>query len=107
MIWCSRFEARLARSPFQPVDELASLTAACKRTADVPAFKTELELMRALSHENLLRIYTSYVKPPTPCLVTDREKQIGGSGGSLEPPGPLLEPPGPLLTHLHTVYGVF
>jgi hypothetical protein len=22
-----------------------------------------------------------------------REKQIGGSGGSLEPPGPLLEPP--------------
>jgi hypothetical protein len=33
-----------------------------------------------------------------------REKQIGGSGGSLEPPGPLLEPPGPLLTHLHTVY---
>jgi hypothetical protein len=36
--------------------------------------------------------------------VTAREKQIGGSGGSLEPPGPLLEPPGPLLTHLHTVY---
>ena len=34
----------------------------------------------------------------------DREQQIGGSGGSLEPPGPLLEPPGPLLTHLHTVY---
>jgi hypothetical protein len=33
-----------------------------------------------------------------------REKQIGGSGGSLEPPGPLLEPPGPLLTHLHTVH---
>jgi hypothetical protein len=30
----------------------------------------------------------------------DREKQIGGSGGSLEPPGPLLEPPGSLLTHL-------
>ena len=27
--------------------------------------------MRALSHENLLRIYTSYVKPPTPCLVTE------------------------------------
>ena len=36
--------------------------------------------------------------------VRDREKQIRGSGGSLEPPGPLLEPPGPLLTHLHTVY---
>jgi hypothetical protein len=33
-----------------------------------------------------------------------REKQIGGSGGSLEPPGPRLEPPGPLLTHLHTGY---
>ena len=33
-----------------------------------------------------------------------REKYIGGSGGSLEPPGRLLEPPGPLLTHLHTVY---
>ena len=33
-----------------------------------------------------------------------REQQIGGSGGSLEPPGPLLEPPGPLLTRLHTVY---
>ena len=33
-----------------------------------------------------------------------REKQIGGSRGSLEPPGPLLEPPGPLLTHLHTDY---
>jgi hypothetical protein len=28
----------------------------------------------------------------------------GGSGGSLEPPGPLLGLPGPLLTHLHTVY---
>ena len=36
--------------------------------------------------------------------VPNREKQIGGSGGSLEPPGPLLELPGPLLTHLHTVY---
>jgi hypothetical protein len=36
--------------------------------------------------------------------VTDREQQIGGSGGSLEPPGPLLEPLGPLLTHLHTFY---
>jgi hypothetical protein len=35
--------------------------------------------------------------------VLAREKQIGGSGGSLEPPGPLLEPPGPFLTHLHTV----
>jgi hypothetical protein len=33
-----------------------------------------------------------------------REKQIGGSGGSLEPPAPILGPPGPLLTHLHTVY---
>jgi tRNA A-37 threonylcarbamoyl transferase component Bud32 len=29
--------------------------------------------------------------------VSNREKEIGGSGGSLEPPGPLL-------THLHTVY---
>jgi hypothetical protein len=36
-------------------------------------------------------------------LATGREKQIGSSGGSLEPPGPLLEPPGHLLTHLHTV----
>jgi hypothetical protein len=36
--------------------------------------------------------------------VTIREKEIGGSGGSLEPPGPLLEPPGPLLTHLHAGY---
>ena len=36
--------------------------------------------------------------------VKAREQQIGGSGGSLEPPGPLFEPPGPLLTHLHTVY---
>ena len=35
-----------------------------------------------------------------------REQQIGGSGGSLEPPGPLLEPPWPLLTHLRTVYMV-
>ena len=35
--------------------------------------------------------------------VLAREKQIGGSGGSLEPTGPLLEPPGPFLTHLHTV----
>jgi hypothetical protein len=33
--------------------------------------------------------------------VVDREKQIGGSGGSLAPPGPLLTH---LLTHLHTVY---
>ena len=32
------------------------------------------------------------------------EQQIGGSGGSLEPPGLLLDPPEPLLTHLHTVY---
>jgi hypothetical protein len=32
--------------------------------------------------------------------VKAREKEIGGSGGSLEPPGPLLTP-------LHTVYGVF
>ena len=31
------------------------------------------------------------------------ETDTRGSGGSLEPPGPLLEPPGPLLTHLHTV----
>ena len=30
-------------------------------------------------------------------LVLAREKQIGGPGGSLEPPGPLL-------THLHTIY---
>jgi hypothetical protein len=36
--------------------------------------------------------------------VAVREQQIGGSGGSLEPPGPLLAPPGHLLTHLHTVY---
>jgi hypothetical protein len=48
--------------------------------------------------------------PAVPC-VPNREQQIGGSGGSLEPPGCLLEPPGPLLepsgplfTHLHTVY---
>jgi hypothetical protein len=35
---------------------------------------------------------------PTHCFFTARcrEKEIGGSGGSLEPPGPLL-------THLHTV----
>ena len=35
--------------------------------------------------------------------VDDREKPIEGSGGSLDPPGPLLEPPRPLPTHLHTV----
>jgi hypothetical protein len=40
-------------------------------------------------------------------VVHDMEKQIGGSGGSLEPPVPLLEPPGPLLTHLHTVYTAY
>jgi hypothetical protein len=46
-------------------------------------------------------------------VAISREQQIGGSEGSLEPPGPLLEPPGPLLeppgpllTHLHTVYMV-
>jgi hypothetical protein len=33
--------------------------------------------------------------------VEHRGKQTGGSGGSLEPPGPLLTH---LLTHLHTVY---
>jgi hypothetical protein len=33
-----------------------------------------------------------------------REKQIWGSGGSLESPGRLLEPLELLLTHLHTVY---
>ena len=27
--------------------------------------------------------------PANPAAVSDREKQIGGSGGSLEPPGPL------------------
>ena len=32
------------------------------------------------------------------------DKQMGGPGGSLVPPGPLLELPGPLLMHLHTVY---
>jgi hypothetical protein len=36
-------------------------------------------------------------------LVQHGEKQIGGSGGLLEPPGPLLDPPGHLLAHLHTV----
>jgi hypothetical protein len=38
-------------------------------------------------------------KPGALPTVLVREQQIGGSGGSLEPPGPLLEPPGPLLTH--------
>jgi hypothetical protein len=33
-------------------------------------------------------------------FVSGREKEIGGSGVSLEPPGPLL-------THLHTVYMVY
>ena len=37
-------------------------------------------------------------------VVGPREQQIGGSGGSLAPPGLLLEPLGPLLTHLYTVY---
>jgi hypothetical protein len=37
-------------------------------------------------------------------LALGREQQIGGSGGSLEPPGPHLQPPGPLLTRLHTVH---
>jgi hypothetical protein len=32
-----------------------------------------------------------------------REQQMGGSGGSVEPPAPLLDPPGPLLMHRHTV----
>jgi hypothetical protein len=32
--------------------------------------------------------------------VLTREKEIGGSGGSLEPPGPLL-------AHLHTVYMIY
>jgi hypothetical protein len=36
-----------------------------------------------------------------------RAHLLGGSGASLEPPGPLLEPPGRLLTHLHTVYIVY
>jgi hypothetical protein len=37
-------------------------------------------------------------------VVGPREQQIGGSGGSLAPPGLLLEAPRPLLTHLYTVY---
>ena len=45
-------------------------------------------------------IYVSVMLPD----VDLREQQIRGSGGSLEPPGPLLEPPRPLLTHLHTDY---
>jgi hypothetical protein len=39
-----------------------------------------------------------------PSLALAGKQHIGGSGGSLEPPGPLLETPGPRLTHLHTVY---
>ena len=42
--------------------------------------------------------------------VPPREQQIGGSGGSLEPPGPLLEPPEPLLSSYappYRLYGVF
>ena len=35
------------------------------------AFRTELELMRRMNHENLLRVYTSYMKPPIPFLVTE------------------------------------
>ena len=50
------------------------------------------------------RRYCSVLRPTDESAVAAREQQIGGSGGSLEPPGPLLEPPGPLLTHLHTVY---
>jgi hypothetical protein len=49
----------------------------------------------------LLMVFISW------CGVMAREKQIGGSGGSLDPPRPLLEPPGNLLTHLHTVYTVY
>jgi hypothetical protein len=45
--------------------------------------------------------HTSKAQPEQ---VGAREQQIGGSWGSLEPPGPLIEPPGLLLTHLHTVY---
>ena len=37
---------------------------------------------------------------PAGTVVLAREQQIGGSGGSLEPPGPLLKPLGPLLTLL-------
>ena len=37
-----------------------------------------------------------YAAPIKEHEVDGREKQIGGSGGSLEPPGPLLP-------HLHTV----
>ena len=37
-----------------------------------------------------------------------RNRQIGGSGGSLEPPGPLLEPPaGSSYAHPYRLYGVF
>ena len=46
-----------------------------------------------------------YAAPIKEHEVDGREKQIGGSGGSLEPPGPLLEPPGlGLFLCLHTVY---
>jgi hypothetical protein len=60
----------------------------------------------ALGGDNASVVATGFVggENSTTGYVDDRERQIGGSGGSLEPPGSLLEPPGHLLTHLHTVY---
>jgi hypothetical protein len=61
------------------------------RTQKTP---TEFLMKSAIAHLNALEA----IKALTPVEeVEPREKQIGGSGGSLEPPGPLL-------THLHTVY---
>jgi hypothetical protein len=57
---------------------------------------------KPMVHDLVRDFCMAQFSPETQALV--REQQIGGSGGSLEPPGPLLEPPGPLLTYLRTVY---
>jgi hypothetical protein len=63
--------------------------------------------LEGLATEGVI-VLKSVVDPEHIRVIRERvlsgEKHIGGSGGSLDPPGPFLEPPGPLLTHLHTIY---
>ena len=35
------------------------------------SFKTELELLRRLNHDNLLRVYTAWTQRPEPYIVTE------------------------------------
>jgi hypothetical protein len=74
----------------------------CKSTATATAWAEALAEM-GQAHPELADFGEAW-------MLGAREQHIGGSGGSLEPPGPLLEPPCVglfLRTSICRVYGVF